>query len=69
MAANVKSPSDIANPTGLANFLGPPKLLGRDDKLATLVIKVDEGNPHLKICLLYTSRAGADGCSRAATPR
>ena len=49
MAAEVKSPSDIANPTGLANFLGPPKLLGRDDKLATLVIKVDEGSPHLKI--------------------
>ena len=49
MAAEVKSPSGVAKLTGLANFLGPPKLLGRDDKVATLVIKVDEGSPHLKI--------------------
>jgi ferredoxin like protein len=49
MAAEVKSPSGTAKLPGLANFLGPPKLLGRDDKLATLMMKVDEGSPHLKI--------------------
>jgi ferredoxin like protein len=33
----------------VASYLGPPALLSRDDKLATLAIKVHEGDPHLKI--------------------
>lgn len=33
----------------VADYLGPPRLLGRDEKLATLALKVNEGNPHLKI--------------------
>jgi ferredoxin like protein len=56
--------SSVSNPTessDLANFLTPPKLIGRDDKLATLTMKVDERNPHLKIadqavCLKCTEK-------------
>ena len=33
----------------LAEYLTAPKLLSRDDKLATLSIKVNERDPHLKI--------------------
>ena len=32
-----------------ADYLAPPRLLNRDDKLATLSIKVNEADPHLKI--------------------
>lgn len=31
------------------NYLGPPRTLGRDDKLALDLIRVHEGDPHLAI--------------------
>lgn len=45
----------------LSAFLTPPQLLGRDDKLATLSIRINEHNPHLKIidqkvCLQCTAK-------------
>ncbi len=36
-------------PAEIEDYLGAPKLLNRDDKLATLSFKVNEGKPHLKI--------------------
>ena len=44
-----------------ADYLAPPRLLNRDDKLATLSIKVNEADPHLKIidqqvCLKCTAK-------------
>jgi ferredoxin like protein len=33
----------------VADYLGPPKLLGRDAKLALDVIRVNEPDPHLRI--------------------
>src|SRR5579875_242838 len=49
MKAGEHSQSGAPERVDIAEFLGPPKLLGRDDKLATLAIKVNEGNPHLRI--------------------
>lgn len=49
MKAGEHSQTGAPERVDIAEFLGPPKLLGRDDKLATLAIKVNEGNPHLKI--------------------
>ncbi len=36
-------------PVAIEDYLGPPTLLSRDDKLATLSFKVNEASPHLKI--------------------
>jgi ferredoxin like protein len=33
----------------LSDYLGPPKLLNRDDKLALDLIRVNEADPHLRI--------------------
>jgi len=49
MNAEGKDREQSPAPADLGNYLGPPKLISRDDKLATLAIKVHEGSPHLKI--------------------
>ncbi len=33
----------------VSDYLGPPKILSRDDKLALDLIRVNEADPHLKI--------------------
>ena len=40
----------------VADYLGPPKILGRDDKLALDSIRVNEADPHLKIIDQQTCR-------------
>ncbi len=41
----------------VADYLGPPRILSRDDKLALDSIRVNEADPHLRIIDQQTCRA------------